>query len=120
MAADLGDNPDIGGDSVFDYGYLSLMGQLFICGFVTSESKPSTLDDVDVGAPDFCSGYLFFSNDFQNKLYDDAFYEAVNNVHKTGTLATDAAVSTPGNEDEYIRNKLTYPPSNHPGNQDYY
>ena len=53
MAADHGGNPDIGGNSAYDVSSLSLVGPLFISGSVTSESKPPTSDDVDVGAPDF-------------------------------------------------------------------
>ena len=36
MESDLGGDPGIGGDSVYDVGYFSLMGQLFIGGAVTS------------------------------------------------------------------------------------
>ena len=56
------------------------------------------------------------------------FYDAVKTLHKTGTLATDAAVPTPGDEYEAGRNESssgppessnrTPPPSDHPGNQD--
>ena len=35
MASHLGGNPEIGGDSVYDDGFLSLMGHLFIGGAIT-------------------------------------------------------------------------------------
>ena len=50
MAADLGGDLYIGCESVYDGVSLSLMGHLFIGSAVNYESKPPTLDDVDVGA----------------------------------------------------------------------
>ena len=104
------------------------MGQLFIGGDITSESNPPTPDDVDVRALDFCSDDIFFSDDFRNKLDADAFYDVVENLHKTGTLATESAVPTSVNEDEAGCNESysgppesrdpTTPHSNHPRNQD--
>ena len=66
MAGDLGGNHDIGGNSVYDDGPLSLVGQLFIGGTVTSESNPNASDDVYVGAPEFCSDDLFFSDELRD------------------------------------------------------
>ena len=57
---------DIGGNSVYDDGPLSLVGQLFIGGTVTSESNPNASDDVYVGAPEFCSDDLFFSDELRD------------------------------------------------------
>ena len=128
MSADLVDNPEIGGNSVYDDGSLSLMGHIFIGGAVTSESKPPTSDDVYIGAPDFLSDDIFFSNEFRKNLYADEFYDAVKTLHKTGTLATDSAAPTSGDEDKTGSNdsssgppessELTHTPSDHPGNQD--
>ena len=56
--------------------------------------KTSTSDDVDVSATNFCSDYILFSNEFRNKLDDDAFNDAVDNIYKTATLATDDTVPT--------------------------
>ena len=52
-AADLGGNPNIGGDSLYDNVSLSLLGHLFIGGAITYESKPPTSNYTDFGAPDF-------------------------------------------------------------------
>ena len=71
MAADLGGDPHIGGNSVYYGGSLSLMDHIFIGCVVTYESEPPTSNDVDVGAPDFCSDELLFSNEFSNKLDAD-------------------------------------------------
>lgn len=104
------------------------MGQLFIGVAITSESNPTTLDDVDDRDPDFCYDDLLFSDYFRDKLDADTFYDAVETLSKNGTLATDATVPTSINEYEDVRNEsssgppesrdLTTPPSNHPGNQD--
>ena len=53
MSADLGVDPEIGGDSVYDSRSLRLMVHILIGGVVTSESKPTTSNDVDVDAPEF-------------------------------------------------------------------
>ena len=75
IAADLGGDPGIGGDSVYDGVSLSLMGHLFIGGDITSESKTYTSNDVYVGAPEFYSDDLFFRYDFRDKLDADVFYD---------------------------------------------
>ena len=49
MAADIGGNPEIGGNSFYGGRSLSLMGHIFIGGSVNYESKPPASDDVDVG-----------------------------------------------------------------------
>ena len=85
------------------------MGHLFIGGAVTYEPKPPTLNDLYVGAPDFCYNYLLFGDEFRDKLDAEDFYDAVKTLHKTGTIADDSTVPTPGNEP---------PPYNHPVNQD--
>ena len=108
MAEYLEVDPEIGSDSAYDGGYLSHMGYLFIGGTVTSQSKSPTSDDVDVGAPDFFSYDLFFICELCSKLEADAFYDAVENLHKTGTLAIDTKVTPPGDEPL---------PSNHPVKQ---
>ena len=95
------------------------MGHLFIGGGVTFESKTPTSKDVDVGAPAFCTGDLIFSDDFRDKLDADAIYDSVETLQKNGTLATDAAVSTSGDVDKSGHNKLTLPPHNHSGNQNF-
>ena len=128
MAADLGGDPNIGGNSAYGGSSLSLMGHIFIGGAVNSESEPPTSDDVYVGAPYFCFDDIFFRDDFFNKLYDAAFYDAVETLHKNVTLATDTAVSTSADEAEAGPNEyssglpdsreLTHPPSNHQLNQD--
>ena len=110
MLVGVGGDPDIGGDPVYDGGSLSLMVDLFIGGSVTYESNTPTPNDVDVGAPDFCSNDPFFIDEFRNNLDADEFYDAVETIHKTGKLATDTTISTPGEKP---------PPSDHPGNQDY-
>ena len=110
MPVELVGDPDIGGNSIYDGGYLSLMGHLLIGGSFTSDSNPTTSYDVDVGAPYFCSDRLFFRDEFCDKIEADTFYDAVKNLHKNGTLATDTKVTTPGDE---------LPPSDHPGDQDF-
>ena len=100
ISSDLGGDPDIGQNSVYDVGSLRLTSHFFIGGAITSETKPPTSDDVDVGAPDFWYEDIFFGDEFCDKLDDDAFYDAVETLHKTGTLATDATVPTSGDEDE--------------------
>ena len=82
-----------------------------------------------VRASDFWSDELFFSDEFRNKLDADAFYDSVETLHKTGTLATDDAVSNSGEKDKAGRKELysgpqesikTTPiPSEYPLNQDY-
>ena len=129
MAADHGGNPDIGGNSAYDVSSLSIVGPLFISGSVTSESKPPTSDDVDVGAPDFWSDDLLFNDDYCDKLDDYAFYDTVKILDKTGTLANDSVITTSCDEDEAGRKKLSSgqsdsrdpmrPPHEHPINQDY-
>ena len=110
MTLDLGGDPGILGRSVYDGGSLRLVGHLFIGGAVTSESMPPTSNDIDFGAPDFCSDDLFFGNEFRNKLDSNVFYGAVKTLHKTGTLTTDTAVPIPFDET---------PPSDHLVNQYY-
>ena len=105
MTADLGGDPSIGFESVYDCVSLSLMDKLFIGGVVTSNPNPPSLNDVDFGVPDFCSDDLFFRNEFRGKLDADSFYDAVDTIHKTGTLTTNTTISTPVDEP---------PPSDHP------
>ena len=100
IAGDLGGDPDIGGKSVYDVGSLSLIIHIFIGGDITSESKPPPSDDVDVGTPDFCSDYHFFSNKFCDNLYADAFFDTVETLQNNLTLVTDTAVPTSGDDDE--------------------
>ena len=93
------------------------MDQLFIVFAIIYESNPPISDDVDVNAPDFWS----------DEIYADIFYDAVKNLHKTVTFATDDAVPSSGDEDDSGRknsssvpldsSKTTPPLSNHPGNQ---
>ena len=108
MAAYLVCDIDIGGDSFYDGRSLTLMGHLFIGCAVTYKSNPPTSDDVDFWAPYFYSDDLFFSNEFQDKLEADAFYDAVETLHNTGALATDTEGKNSSDES---------PPANHPGNQ---
>ena len=95
----LGGDPDIGFNSVYDCGSLGLVVHLFIGDAITSESNPSTQYGVDVGAPYFWSDDLFFGNNYREKLDANSFYDAVQTLHKTGTLANDDAVPTSGGED---------------------
>ena len=85
------------------------MVDLFIGGSITYESNPLTPNDLDVGAPDFCSDDIIFIDEFRNNLDADEFYDAVETFHKTGKLATDTTVPTPGDKP---------PPSDHTGNKD--
>ena len=52
ISSDLGGDPDIGQNSVYDVGSLRLTSHFFIGGAITSETKPPTSDDVDDGATD--------------------------------------------------------------------
>ena len=99
MAAELGGNPVIVGNPDYGGGSLRLMGHIFMCDSVTSESRPPTPDDIDIGTPDFCSGDIFFKYEFREKLDADEFYDTLEFLHKTRTLATDDAVTTSGYED---------------------
>ena len=108
IATYLGGDLDIGGYSVYDDIPFILIGHLFIGVAVTSKSKSPTPDDLFFGTPDFCSDELFFRDELRKKLEANVFYDAVENIHKTGALKTDTKVTTTGGEPT---------PSDHPGNQ---